>query len=73
MRSRQCGRVLLGAERDEEALQLAVTVGRDMRPKMTADEFLRVAAMLESAEMAVGFTRASQAARREREALTFID
>jgi hypothetical protein len=64
---------LIAAERDEEALQLADTVGRDITPRMSAEEFLRVAAMLESAELAVSVTRASQANRSEREALIEAD
>ncbi len=59
---------LIAAARDEDALELATIVGPDITPRLSADQFLRVSAMLESAEMAVSFTRASLAHQRDREA-----
>jgi hypothetical protein len=44
---------LIGAGRDEDALELAARVGPDVTPKLTDEQFFRVSSMLEGAELAV--------------------
>lgn len=48
-------RELIGAGRNEDALEFAARFGEEVMPRLNAEQLDRVTSLLEGAEMAVGF------------------
>jgi hypothetical protein len=57
---------LIGAGRDEDALDLAARFGAEVTPRLTDEQFFRVCSMLEGAQLAIDATAMDDAVMQDR-------